>query len=409
MNDDIMTTHYFEQHVFRLRDRAMLIGDRVTQCCVAATPCRDVSLAVLIALGAATVLLAPSANAAIVDLGILPGGTFSIGTGINSSGLVTGVSNGSNGQYQAFVSNASGSLTGLGTLPGDTISSALAINDFGVVTGWTSTSSQQGHAFVSNASGGLQDLGTLLGGTYSLGRGINNSGVVTGYGDTFNGLQHAFVSNASGGLTDLGTLSGGNTSIGTGINNFGLVTGYASTANGQQHAFVSNASGGLTDLGTLPGGTISTALAINNFGVVTGYASTANGQQHAFVSNASGGLTDLGALDGGDVTTFGEGINSAGQIVGRSLGVLGSTAIFYEVGRGMIDLNSLVTGTGWVLGDAAGINDSGQITGWGTFNGRKHAFVLTDASLATVPEPGTLALVAAGLGGLAFSTRRRNH
>ena len=364
MNDDIMTTHYFEQHVFRLRDRAMLIGDRVTQCCVAATPCRDVSLAVLIALGAATVLLAPSANAAIVDLGILPGGTFSIGTGINSSGLVTGVSNGSNGQYQAFVSNASGSLTGLGTLPGDTISSALAINDFGVVTGWTSTSSQQGHAFVSNASGGLQDLGTLLGGTYSLGRGINNSGVVTGYGDTFNGLQHAFVSNASGGLTDLGTLSGGNTSIGTGINNFGLVTGYASTA---------------------------------------------NGQQHAFVSNASGGLTDLGALDGGDVTTFGEGINSAGQIVGRSLGVLGSTAIFYEVGRGMIDLNSLVTGTGWVLGDAAGINDSGQITGWGTFNGRKHAFVLTDASLATVPEPGTLALVAAGLGGLAFSTRRRNH
>jgi probable HAF family extracellular repeat protein len=55
----------------------------------------------------------------------------------------------------------------------------------------------------------------------------------------------------------------------------------------------------------------------------------------------------------------------------------------------MIDLNNLVDpSTGWVLESADGINDSGQIVGYGVNpSGQTHAFLLTPT-----PEPSTLCL-----------------
>jgi hypothetical protein len=50
-------------------------------------------------------------------------------------------------------------------------------------------------------------------------------------------------------------------------------------------------------------------------------------------------------------------------------------------------LNSLLpSNSGWELLDAYGINDSGQITGEGLYNGQLSAFLLTDPP-AAVPEP----------------------
>ena len=47
-------------------------------------------------------------------------------------------------------------------------------------------------------------------------------------------------------------------------------------------------------------------------------------------------------------------------------------------GARMQDLNRLIpTNTGWVLLQANGINDAGQIVGYGTIRGQDHAFVLT--------------------------------
>jgi probable HAF family extracellular repeat protein len=44
----------------------------------------------------------------------------------------------------------------------------------------------------------------------------------------------------------------------------------------------------------------------------------------------------------------------------------------------MIDLNTqLTSNSGWELQDAWDINNSGQIVGWGLYNGETHAFVLT--------------------------------
>ncbi len=44
----------------------------------------------------------------------------------------------------------------------------------------------------------------------------------------------------------------------------------------------------------------------------------------------------------------------------------------------MKDLNKLIPpGSGWVLVEADGVNDSGQIVGMGMHNGQEHAFLLT--------------------------------
>ncbi|MBA3832447.1 MAG: hypothetical protein H0X34_11265 [Chthoniobacterales bacterium] len=49
-------------------------------------------------------------------------------------------------------------------------------------------------------------------------------------------------------------------------------------------------------------------------------------------------------------------------------------------GARMKDLNKLIpAGSGWILAEANGINDSGQIAGYGIIQGQSHAFLLTPA------------------------------
>jgi hypothetical protein len=60
----------------------------------------------------------------------------------------------------------------------------------------------------------------------------------------------------------------------------------------------------------------------------------------------------------------------------------------------MRDLNDLIpAGSGFTLTHAQGLNDAGQVAGYGTVDGVTHGFLLTP-----VPAPSSLAL--ASLGGL---------
>jgi probable HAF family extracellular repeat protein len=73
-------------------------------------------------------------------------------------------------------------------------------------------------------------------------------------------------------------------------------------------------------------------------------------------------------------------INNAGQVVGYAELADGSLHAFLWSGGSMRDLNSLIpANSGWVLEDATGVNDAGQICGDGTHKGKTRAFLLTPA------------------------------
>jgi probable HAF family extracellular repeat protein len=177
-------------------------------------------------------------------------------------------------------------------------------------------------------------------------------------------------------IADLGALPGGANSVARGINANGWVVGVADTATGEFHAFLAQ-GGPLRDLGTL-GGTVSLATGIDATGQVIGQAETAAGGLHAFLFR-EGTLHDLGTLGGR--SSFASAINSAGQVVGKSGSAGGSTHAFVYDG-GMVNLNSrLPSGSGWELVEATGINDAGQIVGYGRHEDRLRAFLLTPTAM----------------------------
>jgi probable HAF family extracellular repeat protein len=143
-----------------------------------------------------------TSGATTIDLGVLPGGSWSAAYGINGSGEVTGYGDTSSGHFRGFTWTAASGMTMLGTL-GGLDSYGMAIDDSGEVAGHSSTSSGYIHAFVSTGNG-LADLGTL-GGTSSYAYGIDNAGAVVGYSTTFDGSQHAFVY-SGGAMLDLNGL-----------------------------------------------------------------------------------------------------------------------------------------------------------------------------------------------------------
>ncbi|MEH2079007.1 MAG: DUF3466 family protein [Nostoc sp.] len=285
----------------------------------------------------------------------------------------------------------------LGTLGGNS-STSYAINDFGQVVGESKKSVYgSDYAFLWSDATGMQNLGTL-GGEFSFAYGINNLGQVVGSAETKEGEFHAFFYSGSGELQDLTTLEG--SSSARDINDSGQIVGSIQSQSGQNHPFLYSESGGLQDLGTL-GGEEGIAFAINNFGQVVGSADTGAtfepddpkecpcNVRHAFLYSGSGTLQDLGTLGGPNSEATN--INDFGQIVGNA-----GSPFFYSDGK-MTNLNDLIpANSGWLLGSADGINNSGQIVGTGTIQDPKrnypvHAFLLTPVLKPTsVPEPSII-------------------
>jgi len=158
-------------------------------------------------------------------------------------------------------------------------------------------------------------------------------------------------------------------------------------------------------VGTL-GGSSSQATDVNNSGEVVGFASLPSGYENAF-SLLGNVMVDLGTLG---ESSYAYGVNDSGEIVGYSYLDNGNQNAFLYDDGSMLNLNALLpANSGWVLEEAFGINNAGQITGMGLYDGQETAFLMTDPSdIAAIPEPSALLLMAAGIGLIALLRARIN-
>jgi len=359
----------------------------------------------------------------LTDLGTLQGAdihSFAFASWINDHGWVAGFSTiGGIDALSGFPAThavlwRNGQIVDLGTL-GEDFSQANALNNHGQAVGFSLNglpdpfpifgNPTQNRAFLWQ-NGMMQDLGTLCESAGVCGLdanafAINESGQVAGISSTSTtpndttGIPtvRPFLWDR-GRMIDLGTL-GGTLSAVDGpaivLNNRGQVAGTSTLAGD-----VNPATGGLIyhpflwergvmkDLGTL-GGDTGFVTWITNAGAVVGTADLAgpSGSQshHAFLWR-NGVKTDLGSLDG---TSHAEGINSQGQIVGRSrpIGSPIQRAFLWENGGPMVDLNTLIPANSSLeLEEGGNINDRSEIAGRGVPPGCDdvdacgHAFLL---------------------------------
>ena len=344
----------------------------------------------------------------VIDLGTLPGGTFSQPFVINNSGVVSGSSNLPDNTQHAVLWQHD-RIIDLGTLGGPN-SMAFGVNEQGSAVGEAeiSTSDPNGEDFCGFAThliclptlwqGGKANSLPTLGGNNGAVNRINRWGVAAGWAETSaedpacpapQKLQFKPVAWQYGHSIELPTNHGDPDGIAQGINDYGDVvgaSGICSTFNPNLlinlqgvHALLWH-NGKVVDLGNLGGKTGQAqgnlAFAINNRGQVVGISDLSGDTTfHAFLWTKATRMQDLGTLPG-DVNSGAISINERGVVVGLSIDARGNARAVVWHDRVPTDLNTLLQANAPLyLLTACGINSRGEITGLGaTSTGEIHTY-----------------------------------
>jgi probable HAF family extracellular repeat protein len=353
-------------------------------------------------------------NRELSDLGVLDVGPNSESNWLSENGLIAGDSQ--NGLLDPLVGFwqirgvlwKGGDAIDLGTLGGGYNSLARGVNTDGVVVGLSTTTVPDSNAMIMSfglpyafqtrafqwKDGKIQDLGTLSG-PDAMAQGVNESGQIFGNSYTsfdpspvcgnpdfgFDALTTGAFLWQQWKMTNLGSL-GGTCTNAIALNNRGQVVGYSFLAGDEAYHPFRWKQGKFVDLGTL-GGTFGAATQLNEAGDIAGVESLAGNDNviHATLWSR-GQITDLGAFEP-DQCSFPFGINSRKQVVG--VVALGCNfgddpslrAFLWEPGGQMVDLNTLISPSlGIQLRNVTTINDRGEMTAVAWFEDGSHREVL---------------------------------
>ncbi len=292
--------------------------------------------------------------------------------GINNKRLISGNKLDNNGVYSAYIWGK-----GVFTILGPGI--AYDINNLGMVAGDDGGLPNRRARLWSN--GTFLDLGVLQVGDYSRAFGLNDRGITVGEDQDSTTFQvRPFVWTAAQGMSALPDL-GGKYAGAFGINGLNQIVGYSGitgAATNVIHLAIWK-NGAITDLGTFPGDNFTIGYKISDGGSIVGQSDTANGGYRAFLWK-KGAYKDLGTV-AGLPSGVAVDISKSGQIVGYSFDN-GQNYRAWVYSRGKIhDLNSLISSSKhWLLQTATGINDKGEITGYGLHNGVTELYLLQPRS-----------------------------
>jgi probable HAF family extracellular repeat protein len=219
--------------------------------------------------------------------------------------------------------------------------------------------------------------------------GINNAGSMAGY-YVVPIPDHELVLGfkVTGGTTAPVVVPGAIATMAFGINSLGEIAGSYEDSNHNKHGFLLNGST-YTQIDNPSAGVrgVTNVFGINDKGDIVGTYSSNNGQGGGFVLSG-GKYTTISFPD--SVYTKVTGINQSGQIVGYYVDAAGieNGFLYNDGGYTTVDV------PGANLTDLYGINGQGEIVGsYEDAKGVFHAF-----TASAVPEPGSVLLLAGGLG-----------